>query len=37
LSFLADSTGQSGLAFSDIVYVGVNYGTIQDLIPGKQH
>jgi hypothetical protein len=31
-SFLADSTGQSGVAIGDIVLVRVNYGTIEDLI-----
>lgn len=34
-SFLADTTGQSGVALGDIVYVGVNRGSIQDLIPGE--
>ena len=31
-SFLADTTGQSGVAIGDIVLVQVNYGTIEDLI-----
>jgi uncharacterized repeat protein (TIGR01451 family) len=34
-SFTADTTGQSGAAFGDIVDVKVNYGTIEDLIPGE--
>ncbi|WP_052718454.1 DUF11 domain-containing protein [Methanosarcina sp. MTP4] len=34
-SFLADTTGQSGAAIGDIVNVKVNYGTIEDLIPGE--
>ncbi len=34
-SFLADTTGQSGVAIGDIVDVKVNYGTIEDLIPGE--
>jgi uncharacterized repeat protein (TIGR01451 family) len=34
-SFTADTTGQSGAAFGDIVSVGVNYGTIEDLTPGE--
>ncbi|HBL10816.1 MAG TPA: hypothetical protein DD379_05315, partial [Cyanobacteria bacterium UBA11162] len=35
VSFLADTTGQSGVAIGDIVFVGVNRGTIQDLIAGE--
>jgi uncharacterized repeat protein (TIGR01451 family) len=35
LSFTADTTGQSGAAFGDIVDVRVNYGTIEDLISGE--
>jgi hypothetical protein len=31
-SFLADTTGQSGVAIGEIVNVTVNYGTIEDLI-----
>jgi len=31
-SFLADTTGQSGVAIGEIVLVQVNYGTIEDLI-----
>ena len=31
-SFLADTTGQSGVALGDIVLVQVNYGTIEDRI-----
>ncbi len=27
-SFLADTTGQSGIAFTDIVYVSINYGDV---------
>jgi len=36
-SFLADTTGQSGVAIGDIVNVNVtvNYGTIEDLIAGE--
>ncbi|MBA1343388.1 MAG: hypothetical protein C5S52_07310 [ANME-2 cluster archaeon] len=34
-SFLADTTGQSGVAIGDIVLVQVNYGTIEDLIAGE--
>jgi hypothetical protein len=34
-SFLADSTGQSGVAIGDIVLVQVNYGEIVDLIAGE--
>jgi uncharacterized repeat protein (TIGR01451 family) len=34
-SFLADTTGQSGVAIGDIVLVQVNYGTIEDLITGE--
>lgn len=34
-SFLADSTGQPGVALGEIVYAGVNYGTVQDLIAGE--
>ena len=34
-SFLADTTGQSGVALGDIVLVQVNYGTIEDLIAGE--
>ena len=34
-SFLADTTGQSGVAIGDIVYVAVNYGEIEDLIAGE--
>ncbi|AAM31034.1 hypothetical protein MM_1338 [Methanosarcina mazei Go1] len=34
-SFTADTTGQSGAAFGDIVSVGVNYGAVEDLIPGE--
>ncbi|MDJ0706453.1 MAG: SdrD B-like domain-containing protein [Leptolyngbyaceae cyanobacterium MO_188.B28] len=30
LQFLADTTGQSGVAHDDIVYVGVNYGAVQN-------
>ncbi|MER2996236.1 T9SS type A sorting domain-containing protein [Pontibacter populi] len=29
-SFLADATGQTGVALGDITYVGVNYGVIDD-------
>jgi uncharacterized repeat protein (TIGR01451 family) len=36
-SFLADSTGQSGAAFGDIVNVKVNYNTIEDLIPDENN
>jgi len=34
-SFLADTTGQSGVAIGKIVLVQVNYGTIEDLIAGE--
>ncbi|MBC2698270.1 MAG: internalin, partial [ANME-2 cluster archaeon] len=34
-SFLADTTGQSGVAIGDIVLVQVNYGTIEDLVTGE--
>ena len=34
-SFLADTTGQSGVAIGDVVLVEVNYGTIQDLEAGE--
>jgi hypothetical protein len=34
-SFLADTTGQSGVALGDIVNVTVNYGNITDLIAGE--
>ncbi len=34
-SFLADTTGQSGVAIGDIVLVQVNYGEIKDLIAGE--
>jgi hypothetical protein len=34
-SFLMDTTGQSGVAISDILDVSVNYGTIVDLIDGE--
>jgi uncharacterized repeat protein (TIGR01451 family) len=34
-SFLADTTGASGVAIGDIVLVQVNYGEIQDLIAGE--
>jgi len=34
-SFLADSTGQPGVAIGDIVLVQVNYGEIVDLIAGE--
>ncbi|WP_225752563.1 DUF11 domain-containing protein [Actinotalea sp. Marseille-Q4924] len=34
-SFTMDTTGQSGVAIGDITYAGINYGTIQDLIPGE--
>ena len=34
-SFLADTTGQSGVAIGDIMLVQVNYGTIVDLIAGE--
>ncbi|MEA1907321.1 MAG: hypothetical protein U9N12_10335 [Euryarchaeota archaeon] len=34
-SFLADTTGQSGVAIGDIVLVQVNYGEIEDLITGE--
>lgn len=34
-SFLADTTGQSGVAIGDIVLVQVNYGTIEDMIAGE--
>jgi LPXTG-motif cell wall-anchored protein len=37
LEFDADSTGQSGMAFSDIVRVEVNDGTIEDLIAGEDN
>ncbi len=33
--FLADTTGQSGVAIIDIVSVKINYGTITDLIPDE--
>ncbi|MEA1908882.1 MAG: internalin, partial [Euryarchaeota archaeon] len=35
VSFLAVTTGQSGVALGDIVLVQVNYGTIEDLIAGE--
>ncbi len=34
-SFLADATGQSGVAIGEIVLVQVNYGNIEDLIAGE--
>ncbi len=34
-SFLADTTGQSGVAIGEIMNVTVNYGTIEDLIAGE--
>lgn len=34
-SFLADTTGQSGVAIGDIVLVQVNYGEIEDMIAGE--
>ncbi len=34
-SFLADTTGKSGVAIGDIVLVQVNYGNIEDLITGE--
>jgi hypothetical protein len=34
-SFLADSTGQPGVALGDIVSTGANYGAIQDLVAGE--
>jgi hypothetical protein len=34
-SFLADTTGQSGVAIGEIVLVQVNYGNIEDLIAGE--
>jgi len=34
-SFLADSTGQSGVAIGEIVLVQVNYDPIEDLIAGE--
>ena len=34
-SFLADTTGQSGVAIGDIVLVRVNYDEIEDLITGE--
>ncbi|KAB3542710.1 MAG: DUF11 domain-containing protein, partial [ANME-2 cluster archaeon] len=36
-SFLADTTGQSGVAIGDIVLVQVNYGEIVDLITGENN
>ena len=36
-SFLADTTGQSGVAIGDIVLVQANYGTIEDLIAGENN
>ncbi|WP_228851106.1 Ig-like domain-containing protein [Aegicerativicinus sediminis] len=35
LSFLGDTTGQPGVGIVDIVYVGINYGTVVDLIEGN--
>ena len=36
-SFLADTTGQPGVAIGEIVNVTVNYGTIEDLIAGENN